>query len=153
MSLTTMLVVVPTFSAFLARSLHYDAIKKDMCITRVAAAAGVVGYFLVFIASSASLFLTGLVFMTFSIPFVYSVISLATSFVGSKNQVATLYAAMSVARSVGNMSSGPIFAALYGVGMRMGLQWSGLPFAVGSLILMVTLIPLFCMRMPSAREN
>lgn len=71
---------------------------------------------------------------------------MATSFVPSQNQIATLYAAMSVSRSVGGVVAGPIFASLYGVGMQLGLEWSGLPFAVGSIIFLLTLIPVVCIR-------
>lgn len=92
--------------------------------------------------------------MSFSIPFVWSVVTVATSFVPSQNQIATLYAAMSVSKSVGSVVAGPIFASLYGVGMQLGLEWSGLPFAVGSIIFFLALIPVVCMRAQArAREG
>lgn len=84
--------------------------------------------------------------MSFSIPFVWSVVTVATSFVPSQNQIATLYAAMSVSKSMGNIVAGPIFASLYGIGMQLGLEWSGLPFAVGSIIFFLALILVVCMR-------
>lgn len=145
MTLATLLIVLPILSSFLTRFFHYDPVTKDLSIARLAAISGVLGYFLIFIASTTPLLLGGTLFMSFSIPFVWSVVSVATSFVPSQNQVATLYAAMSVSKSVGGVVAGPIFASLYGVGMQLGLEWSGLPFAVGSIIFFWTLIPVVCM--------
>ncbi|GAM35309.1 MFS multidrug transporter [Talaromyces pinophilus] len=146
MTLATLLIVLPILSSFLTRLLHYDPVTKDLSIARLAAISGVLGYFLTFIASTTPLLLGGTLFMSFSIPFVWSVVTVATSFVPSQNQIATLYAAMSVSKSVGSVVAGPIFASLYGVGMQLGLEWSGLPFAVGSIIFFLALIPVVCMR-------
>lgn len=146
MTLVALLIVVPVLSSFLTRFLHYDAATKDLSIARLAAVSGVLGYFLMFIASTAPLLLGGTLFISFSMPFVWSVVSVATSFIPSQNQIATLYAAMSVSRSVGSVVAGPFFASLYGVGMQLGLEWSGLPFAVVSIIFFMTLIAIFCIR-------
>ncbi|EEA26460.1 hypothetical protein TMatcc_005266 [Talaromyces marneffei ATCC 18224] len=146
MTLATLLIVLPILSSFLTRFLHYDAITKDLSIARLSAMAGILGYFMIFIASTTFSLLAGTLFISFSSPFVWSVVCVATSFVPSQNQIATLYAAMSVSRSVGGVVAGPIFASLYGVGMQLGLEWSGLPFAVGSIIFLLTLIPVVCIR-------
>lgn len=146
MALGILLVIVPLIASFMVRRLHYDAVRKDLTIARLAAVSGIIGYFLIFAAPSAPLYLVGTFFVALSLPFVGSLFSASTSFVTSKNQVATLYAAMSVSRSVGNVIAGPIFAYLYALGMRLGLEWSGLPFAMASLIFFVTIIPLLCIR-------
>ncbi|OKL56129.1 hypothetical protein UA08_08722 [Talaromyces atroroseus] len=146
MSLGTMLLGVPLFSSFLTRTLRYDAVAKDLCISRVSAALGVAGYFIIFAAASAPLLTVGLMFMTLSLPFVWSMIGVGTSFLASKNQIATFYSAISVSRSIGNVVSGPLFGSLYGWGVRSGLEWSGLPFAVASLTLLMTLGLITCIR-------
>lgn len=146
MTLVTLLILLPIASSFLTRMLHYDPITKDLTIARLAAISGIIGYLLIFIASTTFPLLTGIFFISLAVPFAVSVISVATSFVPSQNQVATLYAAMSVSRSVGSVIAGPIFASLYGVGMQLGLEWSGLPFAVGSMIFFLTLISVVCIR-------
>lgn len=146
MTLATLLIVLPIVSSFLTRFLHYDPITKDLTIARLAAISGVLGYFLLFIASTTFSLLAGTLFISFAVPFVWSVVSVATSFVPSQNQVATLYSAMSVSKSVGGVVAGPIFASLYGIGMQLGLKWSGLPFAVGSIIFFLTLIPVVCIK-------
>jgi hypothetical protein len=146
MTLATLLIVLPILSSFLTQYLRYEAITKDLSIARFAAVSGILGYFLIFIASTTFSLLAGTLFISFSIPFTWSVVSVAASFVPSQNQIATLYAAMSVSKSVGSVVAGPIFASLYGVGMQLGLEWSGLPFAVGSIIFFLALIPVVCIR-------
>jgi hypothetical protein len=146
MSLGSMLVVVPLFASFLTQTLRYDAVTKDLCVARVSAALGVVGYTIIAVSASAPLLTVGLLFMTLSLPFVWSVICVGTSFLESKNQIATLYAAMSVSRSIGNVVSGPLFGGLYALGMQTGLEWSGLPFGVAALILLMTLGLIACIR-------
>ncbi|RAO67780.1 uncharacterized protein BHQ10_003792 [Talaromyces amestolkiae] len=146
MTLVTLLIVLPIGSSFLTRFLHYDSITKDLSIARFAAISGVLGYLLISIASTTFSLLAGILFISFAVPFAWSVVSVATSFVPSQNQVATLYSAMTVSKSVGGVIAGPVFASLYGVGMQLGLEWSGLPFAVGSLIFFLALIPVVCIR-------
>lgn len=106
---------------------------------------GIVGYFLVFIAPAPAPLIIGTLLMSLSLPFLIAVMSVATSFV-SPEHVATLYSAMSVTQSLGTIVAGPTFAKLYAVGMQLGLAWSGLPFAVGSLIFTLVLIPVMCIR-------
>ncbi|EED22323.1 MFS multidrug transporter, putative [Talaromyces stipitatus ATCC 10500] len=153
MTLATLLVILPILSSFLSRTLHYAPVTKDLYIARFSAASGVLGYLMVSIASSAPILLMGTLFMSFSIPFVYSVISVATSFVPSQNQIATLYAAMSVSISIGGVVASPMFAGLYAVGMQLGVEWSGLPFAVGSGLLLLTLVPILYIKVQTQLED
>lgn len=145
MSLVTLLLVVPILSSFLTRTLHYDAVAKDLYIARLSAASGVVGYFIVSIASTAPSLYIGILFMSFSVPFIASITSVATTFLQSKNNIATLYAAMSISKSIGCVVAGPLFAGLYAAGLQLGLEWSGLPFAAGSIVSFMILILVTCM--------
>ncbi|CRG89187.1 MFS transporter, putative [Talaromyces islandicus] len=145
MTLAAYLFLVPFLSTYLTRSLHYSAVEKDLYISRASAVFGVVGYFLLFTAPTPALLIFGTLLKSLSLPFLIAVMSVATAFV-SPEHVATLYSAMSVTQSLGTIVAGPTFAKLYAVGMRLGLGWSGLPFAVGSLIFIVVLIPVMYIR-------
>lgn len=145
MSLAAFWLLVPLLSSYLTLRQHCSAAEKDLCISRVSAVFGVLGYFLVFVAPTPAPLIIGTLMMSLSMPFVISVMSVATSFVSAEH-VATLYSAMSVTNSLGTLAAGPTFAKLFEVGMRLGLEWSGLPFAVGSLIYIVVLIPVLCIR-------
>jgi hypothetical protein len=140
MSLATFLVLVPLLSSFLIRRLHYSALEKDLTVARVAAVSGMIGYFLIFIAPNPVPLNIGCLFVSLSMPFVIAIISVATSFTSAEH-VATLYTAMSVSQSIGIIIAGPTFAKLYGAGMQLGLEWSGLPFAVAVSIFVVILVP------------
>jgi len=149
MTLATFLVLVPLLSSFLTRRLKYSTFKTDLTIARVAAVSGIIGYFLIFIASNPVLLTIGCLIVSLSMPFVVAIISVATSFTPAEH-VATLYTAMSVSQSIGIIVAGPIFAKLYGAGMHKGLEWSGLPFAVAALLYVVILVPLLFLGVPSA---
>jgi hypothetical protein len=145
MSLAASWFLIPFLSTYLTRRLHYSAVEKDLYISRVSAFFGALGHFLLFIAPTPAPLIIGTLFMSLSMPFVVGVMSVATSFV-SPEHVATLYSAMSVTQSLGTIVAGPTFAQLYAVGMQLGLAWSGLPFAAGSLIFIVVLIPMMILR-------
>ncbi|KAJ5719975.1 hypothetical protein N7493_006853 [Penicillium malachiteum] len=141
MTLETFLGFVPLLSSYLTRQLHYTTLKKDLAVAKIAVVAGTIGYFLIFIASSAALVTVGCLSVSLSMPFVVTVISIATYFTPAE-RVATLYTAMSVSQSVGIIITGPIFAKLYTPGMHIGLEWSGLPFLTAASLFAVILIPL-----------
>jgi hypothetical protein len=148
MTLATFLVFVPLLSSFLIRRLHCTTLKKDLTISRIAAVSGIIGHFLIFIASGPIPLIIGCLFLSLSVPFVVAIISVATSFTPAEH-VATLYTAMSVSQSIGIIIAGPIFAKLYAAGMHMGIEWSGLPFAVAGSLFAVILIPLLFLGMDS----
>jgi hypothetical protein len=56
---------------------------------------------------------------------------------------------MSVSQSIGIIIAGPTFAKLYAAGMHIGLEWSGLPFAVAASLFAVILIPLLFLEVDS----
>ncbi|KAJ5629585.1 hypothetical protein N7528_003242 [Penicillium herquei] len=141
MTLATFLGFVPLLSSYLTRKLHYTTLKKNLAVANIAVAAGTIGYLLIFIASNEALLTVGCLSVSLSMPFVVTVISIATYFTPAE-RVATLYTAMSVSQSVGIIIAGPIFAKLYTAGMHIGLEWSGLPFLAAASLFAVILIPL-----------
>ncbi|KAJ5714092.1 uncharacterized protein N7483_011273 [Penicillium malachiteum] len=141
MTLATFLGFVPLLSSYLTRQLHYTTLKKDLAVAKIAVVAGSIGYFLIFLASDAALLTIGCLSVSVSMPFVVTVISIATYFTPAE-RVATLYTAMSVSQSIGIIIAGPIFAKLYSAGMHIGLEWSGLPFLAAASLFPVIMIPL-----------
>ncbi|EED24623.1 conserved hypothetical protein [Talaromyces stipitatus ATCC 10500] len=139
MTLVTFLVLVPLLSSYLIRQLHYTTLKKDLTVSRVAAVSGIIGYFLIFIASDPVPLTIGCLFVSLSMPFVIAIISVATSFTPTE-RVATLYTAMSVSQSIGIIIAGPTLAELYAAGIHIGLEWSDLPFAVAASLFAVILV-------------
>lgn len=140
-TLATFLGFVPLLSSFLIRQLHYTTLKKDLAVARIAVVSGTIGYVLIFIASDAVLLTIGCLFVSLSMPFVVTIISIATYFTPAEH-VATLYTAMSVSQSIGIVIAGPIFAKLYTAGMHIGLEWPGLPFAAAASLFAMILISL-----------
>lgn len=146
MTLLTLLILLPSLSFFLSRFLRYDATAKDLCIARLSAASGTAGYLVVSLASSTVALVFGSLFMSFSVPFISSIMSVAATFAPTQTQVATLYSAMSVSQTIGSVVAGPIFASLYGIGLQLGTQWLGLPYMASSIIFFLTLVLILCIR-------
>lgn len=148
MSLASFLVFVPLLSFLLLRQLHLSSFTKDLVIARVAAVSGVIGYLLISIAPTPPLLVTGCLVVSLSIPFVIAMVNVATSFT-SPEHVATLHTAMSTCQSIGIIVAGPMFAKLYGSGLQLGVEWSGLPFAVAGSICVLILVSLLFLEVPS----
>lgn len=145
MTLATFLVLMPLLSSFLLQRLHYSTLKKDLTIAKIAAVSGIIGYSLIFVASNSVPLTIGCLFVSFSMPFVVAITSVATSFTPAE-YVATLYTALSVSQSIGITIAGPTFAKLYSAGMHIGLEWSGLPFGVAAALYAVIMIALMFLR-------
>ncbi|KAI9640537.1 hypothetical protein NHQ30_010835 [Ciborinia camelliae] len=131
-----------------ASTRYHWTISKDLTVARLAAVSGIIGYFLIFTAPTAVPLTIGCLVVSLSMPFVVAIISVANSFTPPDN-TATLYTAISVSQSIGIIIAGPIFAKLYGAGMHIGLEWSGLPFAVAGSLFAVVLVPLLFLGSPS----
>lgn len=119
--------------------------SKDLYVAQASAAFAIAGFLVIFVAETPPVLILGVVLVSLGIPFGMSVLSVATSLVPS-DHVATLYSAASVMHSVGMLVAGPIFASVYGFGIRLGLSWSGLPFGLASLTFVLALIAVSCVR-------
>lgn len=137
--------LVPVISSFFIRYLHLEAVRKDLYVAQGSAALAIAGFLVIFVAETPPVLILGVVLVSLGIPFGMSVLSAATSLVLS-DHVATLYSAASVMHSMGMVVAGPIFASLYGFGIRLGLSWSGLPFALAALTFVLALIAVSCVR-------
>ncbi|KAL1967454.1 hypothetical protein VTN77DRAFT_3239 [Rasamsonia byssochlamydoides] len=144
-SVATVLLLVPVISSLLIRYLHLDAARKDLYIAQASAAFAIAGYFVIFVAQTPPVLILGVVLMSLGIPFGMSLLSVATSLVLS-DHIATLYSTVLVMNSVGMVVAGPIFASVYGFGLRLGLSWSGLPFGLASLIFVFASVAISCVR-------
>jgi hypothetical protein len=118
---------------------------KDLSLARGSSIFAIVGFFVTFIAPTPAVLLLGVVLVALSAPFSLAIISVSASFV-SADQVATLYSAVSLVISFASILAGPVFASVYGLGLRMGLAWSGLPFALASALFALILIPIAFIR-------
>jgi MFS family permease len=144
-SIVTILLLVRVVSSFLTRRFHLDAVRKDFYVSQGSAAVTVAGFFVISVAPNPVVLIMGVVLVSLGVPFVVAVLSVATSLV-LPDHVATLYSAVSMMRGVGILVAGPLFAGLYAFGMRLGVEWSGLPFAAASLVFCLALVAFSCVQ-------
>lgn len=77
--------------------------------------------------------------------------TLATTVVEAKtasktSDVGRLYALISLVTGIGNLIAGPSLAWAFGVGMRLGQAWVGLPFAIATVLFLVMAPVMFIIR-------
>jgi MFS family permease len=79
--------------------------------------------------------------------------SMATEMVRA-NEISTMYSAITMLRAIGGSISGPMYAWLYTVGLRLnGEVWLGLPYLVAGALFIVALGMLMFIRDPEKDET
>ena len=159
--LALLLVLLPVLSHCLATRFSMEGKIRDLYISRISVAMLMVGSvgiglspnpILMAICMLCSLSLRqrlmhiGLVIYALGSGFAVAVRSLATSLV-EQHQVGRLYAAMTTMEMIGGMAAGPTLSALYGVGLRLGGPWIGLPFVVSGALFLTVALPIWILRL------
>ncbi|KAK4452936.1 major facilitator superfamily domain-containing protein [Podospora aff. communis PSN243] len=129
--LTTLSLLIPALSSFLLRYLRLEEIAKDQRLAQVSAFFLVTGTAVVALTSSPWLFTAAMVLASLGLAFAVPARSVVTTMV-KKEHMALLYTGISVLTYGGVLAGGPVSAALFKVGMRVGGGWEGLPFVVAT---------------------
>jgi hypothetical protein len=75
------------------------------------------------------------------------VVSLATSFIEPEH-TGLLYTAMGISEAIGKLANGPLLTGSFELGMRVGGLLLGLPFVVTGIMLTVSGVNMFVLRLP-----
>jgi len=124
-------VLIPMLSTFFIRRLSLRDTAKDKRLAQISSVFLVVGMVGVFFAASWFLFAAGWVVASLGLAFLIPTRSLATGFVDQKH-LGVLYTVLSVLSYGGTMMGGPVFAAAFAWGMRLGEFWMGMPFLIAA---------------------
>ena len=71
--------------------------------------------------------------------------SMATDMVDAGG-VSIVYSAITMMRAIGGSISGPIYAGLYAVGLRLGGIWLGLPFIAAGMLFGIAFVLLMLLK-------
>ncbi|KAL3467370.1 major facilitator superfamily domain-containing protein [Aspergillus heterothallicus] len=133
-NLALLLLILPTISHLLSK--YLPPIPKDLLIARTSACLLVLGLTLMALAPHPPLFILGISLLALGWGFYSALRSVASALV-SEDHVALLNTAIALVQGVGAVVAGPALAGAFGLGMRMGGGWIGLPYLVSASLVAV----------------
>lgn len=133
-SIIALLAALPTASSWLRRRKAYTAFRTDLLLARVSFTFVTAGLFLLGLAPSISLFLTGLFILTLGAGLDALLQSLLASLV-PPTAIARLFTVTSIVQTVAMLTAAPFLAGLYRWGLQqVGNAWIGSPFICCGII-------------------
>jgi hypothetical protein len=143
---TVSFLILPWVSSFVLSSrapswLRFnDEKRRDLFFARSACVASMLGTFVLGLAPSIPIFVSGLSVLAFGVAAESFVKGVATLFVSPERR-SRLFTILGLAQIASDLWVSPALAALFSLGMRLGGLWIGLPyFGVSSLcVVMLTL--------------
>ncbi|KAF2723997.1 MFS general substrate transporter [Polychaeton citri CBS 116435] len=128
-----LLVILPGLSHVITVRWRLTPQRKDLILSRVSAVFWCLGYFLIGFAPNIAGIVVALAIGSLGVGVSMLIRAFLTSLVPS-NQVARVYACISIVDTVGVMIYSPLLAWLFEVGLGIGDKWVGLPFHALGLI-------------------
>lgn len=133
-SIITLLAALPTASSWLRRRKSFTPFRTDVLLARVSFALVTAGLFLLGLAPSIVLFLTGLFIFTLGAGLDALLQSLLASLV-PPTAIARLFTVTSIVQTVSMLVAAPLLAGLYRWGLQQaGDAWIGSPFMCCGII-------------------
>ncbi|KAK2810690.1 hypothetical protein FQN50_002733 [Emmonsiellopsis sp. PD_5] len=142
-----LLIVLPTISRYLTVKRNLPSNLKDLAISRFSITVLTLGSVCMALAPTLATMTAGLVVYTLGGGFNAVNMSLVSTLVEPRH-IARLYSVISMLSMVGAFVGGPLLAALFGLGMKMGEGWVGLPFLGAALLYGVIWVPVWFIRLP-----
>lgn len=136
--------VMPLISRVLSKNGMLPIIK-DVQITRYTMLLAAISAFGIGIASTFSAILPFLPLSTFRAVSRASLNSLLPSLAGPE-RTGALYSVMAVLDSIGMMTAAPATAAVFKSGLRWGGMWIGLPYILSGVLMTISTVILFAVR-------
>lgn len=130
--LIVLAVGIPVLSGFMLHYLHLHKTLKDKRIAQVSGCFLVAGSVAIFFASSSAPLICGQVLFCLGHGFAVPARSLITSMVDQAH-LGTVFTLVSVMTYMGLLAGGPLLAAMFQWGMRLGDFWMGMPFLVSGV--------------------
>lgn len=140
-----MIFVLPWGNNILSRRYRMSPLNRDLLTTRVASILLVLGVSIIGLSTSIPVFTVGLLNVGFGSCFIVALRCVVTHLV-PQEALGTLYTSIGLIQSLGMMAQGPVVAALFKQGLKIGV--TGLPyyfvaclFAINAAIVTFTPIP------------
>jgi MFS family permease len=144
---------MPILALLTGKYLNLHGKYSDHFLSKGSGLLSIIGFAVIFIAPTPAILIGGQVILSIGSSFMISTRSLATSLV-RPDHAGTLYSAIAIAQGLGTVVSGPLFANLFRLGMRLGPAWMGLPFLQASVFFVIAVTALWHIRLGlSPRAN
>ncbi|KAF3391838.1 hypothetical protein DPV78_010707 [Talaromyces pinophilus] len=138
--------ILPGVSALLLQR-GFNAGKKDLWISRASIVCLALGAFVIGLAPTLTIMVTGLTIFALGHGFVPAVLSLATPFI-EPGHIGMLYTAMTIGETIGKIANEPLLTGSFELGMRVGGLLLGLPFVATGVLLTITAVSVYAIRLP-----
>jgi len=140
-----MIFVLPYVNNLLSKRYKLHALIRDLLVTRVSILFLTLGALVIGLAPNIGVFMIGLIALGLGSPFIIALRCVVTHLVPTES-LGTLYTSIGLIQSLGMMAQGPVLAALFKQGLKVGI--TGMPyyfvagtFAVSGAIVLFTPMP------------
>jgi MFS family permease len=143
---------MPAVTFLAAKYFNLHGTRSDHVFSIASGVISVIGFFAVSVAPIPSFLIMGQVILSIGSAFLITTRSLATSLV-LPDHVGTLYSAIAIAKGLGVLVSGPLFANLYRLGMSIGKAWLGLPFLLVAVCYVFAVVAVWFVRIKPLHDD
>lgn len=119
--------------------------SKDLWLSRVSIVVMMIGSFATGLGPTVELFLLGMVICDLGMGFPPALFSVMASMVRIEHH-GLLYTCISVVRSLGQLTAGPLLSWAFQLGMKWGKEWYGLSFVLAGLLQIVAVVIVFSVK-------
>lgn len=144
-SVVVLLVLLPMASAVLRRRLGYNALRRDLALSRASVTLVATGSFMLAFASAPWLFVSALITASLGVGFSTPCRALLNAVV-EPHTVATLNTTVSTIETLAGLIGAPALGWLLSRGLELGEPWLGLPYLVTAACSVLVLLAVFAFR-------
>lgn len=142
-------VLLPALTSFMDNRLRLRTNVRDHSISQLSALLLASGLGLLSVATSSLSLTAAVLLMSLGSAYPIALRSLGAGLVDAEH-VALFYSGVTAVESIGMLVSGPLFAALFELGLGLGGVWLGIPFLVAAAFVLVAFAAVSRVRMSAA---
>lgn len=148
-ALVNTLVFLPLLTSYLDNGLRLRPNVRDYSITQLSALLLIAGTGLLSIATSVLALIVAVLLTSLGSAYPIALRSLAADLIDAE-EVALFYSGVTTMESVGMLISGPLFAALFELGLGLGGAWLGFPFLAAAAFVLLAFVAVSRVRLSHA---
>lgn len=146
------LVILPILNHVLSKRYRMDAVPRDLRVAQISAALLTVGALGMGLTETVPFFAVGLILESLGSAFHIALRSVITALV-HPSHLGTLYASIALTQNIGALTQGPVIAAAFKKGMRLGGVLTGLPYIIMASVFFLSFLAVAFIRLPSKEER
>ena len=147
-SLVDFLILIPVATAYLRRGIRGSVVVQDKLLCQGMGFFNLIGFSAVGLAGTPAIYMMAIVLLALGSGFDTTMSSFVTSLV-QPDQIASLHSVIAMAKSIGGILAGPIFAYLMQLGLQLDGAWLGIPYYAAGLSFLMVMAAVASIRIPS----